>query len=290
MSRSAARSGRAAAIVSLATLGLLVFGFATGAAARQEPGPSSSIVRDGRNGQTPTTPEEAEVEDRLVAEGRLVYDANCAACHQPDGSGRAGAFPPLLDNPRVDDADYVRDVVRNGLQGEIEVLGETYNGNMPAFSLLDDGQVTALIAYLQEGLGAPVSAPPPIAEPGDTAGTSLPSGAVLTYGIGFAFVLVTVAIVLTPVVLARSDRGTFTPAQTWLKAGVIVVYFILATVVLPSRVVESNLLASPPSVYGDLISDDLWDIIRSIIGSGVWLMALGLGFWGLRRIQRDGVI
>ena len=59
---------------------------------------------------------------------------------------------------------------------------------------------------------------------------------------------------------------------------------------IPSRVVESGALASPPSVWGDLISNDLWEIIRSLIGTGVWLVALGIGVWGLRRVQRSKVI
>ena len=45
-------------------------------------------------------------------------------------------------------------------------------------------------------------------------------------------------------VLARAEGGTFTPVQTWLKATAIVLYFILATVFIPSRVVESGFLAS----------------------------------------------
>ncbi len=32
--------------------------------------------------------------DKLEA-GQAAYLANCAACHQPDGKGLAGAFPPL---------------------------------------------------------------------------------------------------------------------------------------------------------------------------------------------------
>ena len=234
--------------------------------------------------------EPADGTDRLIADGRLVYEANCTACHQADGSGRSGVFPPLLNNPKVEDADYVRSVIINGLSGEIEVLGETYDGVMPAFSLLDDEQVVALIAFVQDGLGAPLPPAPPSVDPGGTAGTSLPSGAVLSYGIGFLIALVAAGIVLTPMVLARADGGTFTPAQTWLKSAVIVVYFIVATVVIPSAVLESGLLASPPSVYQDLISTEQWDIIRSLIGSGVWLVAVGLGFWGLRRVQRDRVI
>ena len=138
--------------------------------------------------------EPADGQDRLLADGRLVYEANCSACHQPDGSGRSGAFPPLLDNPNVQDTEYVRTVVRNGLQGEIEVLGETYNGVMPAFSLLDDDQVTALIAYVQEGLGAPLPPPPPTGDTGGTAGTSIPTAALLTSSLAFLIAVVSASL------------------------------------------------------------------------------------------------
>ena len=33
--------------------------------------------------------------DEIMAYGKKVYEANCAACHQPDGAGLKGAFPPL---------------------------------------------------------------------------------------------------------------------------------------------------------------------------------------------------
>ena len=37
-----------------------------------------------------------------MAKGEAVYSANCAACHQPDGSGLKGAFPPLADSDYLD--------------------------------------------------------------------------------------------------------------------------------------------------------------------------------------------
>lgn len=269
MTRIAGLIGRMVSLLLVALL--LLIGAATAAFAQQD-----APAEDGT--------------DRLIADGRLVYEANCAGCHQSDGTGRSGAFPPLLNNPDVEDEDYVRTVVRNGLEGEIEALGETYNSRMPNFSVLDEDQVTALIVYLQEGLGQPLAPAPPSADSGGTAGTSLPSGAVLTYGIGFLIAIVGVGIVITPMVLARAEGGTFTPVQTWLKATAIVLYFIIATVFIPSKVVESGALASPPSVWGDLISNDLWDIIRSLIGTGIWVVALGLGVWGLRRVQQNKVI
>ena len=33
--------------------------------------------------------------DELMAQGEAAYLANCAACHQPNGKGLPGAFPPL---------------------------------------------------------------------------------------------------------------------------------------------------------------------------------------------------
>src|SRR5210317_1256172 len=37
----------------------------------------------------------AATAEQLMAKGEGVYNANCAACHQPNGQGLAGAFPPL---------------------------------------------------------------------------------------------------------------------------------------------------------------------------------------------------
>ena len=34
----------------------------------------------------------------VMARGEAVYNANCAACHQPTGQGLPGAFPPLAQS------------------------------------------------------------------------------------------------------------------------------------------------------------------------------------------------
>ena len=98
--------------------------------------------------------------DQLLL-GQQVFSDNCSSCHQPGGVGIPGAFPPLVDNPHVDDAEYVRGVLQNGRTGEIVVNGETYDGVMPAFPTLDDTQVDAVIAYLQNDLVIPGAVAPP---------------------------------------------------------------------------------------------------------------------------------
>ena len=62
--------------------------------------------------------------DELMAKGQGVYNANCAACHQPNGQGLAGAFPPLAgsDYPQGN-RDEVNKAALFGLPGPITVKG-----------------------------------------------------------------------------------------------------------------------------------------------------------------------
>ena len=48
--------------------------------------------------------------------GEDVYGRNCVGCHQPDGRGLPGNFPPLAGNANVDDAAYVRTITKPGLR------------------------------------------------------------------------------------------------------------------------------------------------------------------------------
>jgi mono/diheme cytochrome c family protein len=90
----------------------------------------------------------APVAAQDTAAGEETYRAICAACHQVDGQGIAGAFPPLADNPNALDAAYVADVIRNGKTGPIEVNGVAYDAAMPALPSLSDAEITDLIAFL----------------------------------------------------------------------------------------------------------------------------------------------
>jgi mono/diheme cytochrome c family protein len=82
------------------------------------------------------------------ADGAALYQANCASCHQADGSGIPGAFPPLAGNPAIEDADYLETVITDGLSGPLDVLGVTYNSVMPPISL-DGDELAAVVAYVQ---------------------------------------------------------------------------------------------------------------------------------------------
>ncbi len=80
--------------------------------------------------------------------GENVYNQNCLACHQANGQGVPSAFPPLAgsDFLNADMARAIR-VVLEGLEGEVVVNGQTYNGLMPALRL-SDADVANVLTYI----------------------------------------------------------------------------------------------------------------------------------------------
>ncbi|MBT8064195.1 MAG: c-type cytochrome [Gammaproteobacteria bacterium] len=85
-----------------------------------------------------------------------LYAAQCSACHQANGQGLAGAFPPLAES------DYLApgpgpaiDAVLNGLSGKITVNGTDYNAVMPNLSYLDDSEVADVILYVMNSWNNP---------------------------------------------------------------------------------------------------------------------------------------
>jgi mono/diheme cytochrome c family protein len=97
-----------------------------------------------------------------ASDGAAVYLANCASCHQANGEGVPGAFPPLAGNPLVTgDPTAVITIVKNGLEGRVAVSGQTYSGIMPHWKgLLSDEQIAAVVTYIRtawKNRGSPVS-------------------------------------------------------------------------------------------------------------------------------------
>ena len=89
--------------------------------------------------------------------GEKVYLDNCAACHQPDGKGLAGAFPPLAKSDWIAGKTpaEVATTVLKGLEGEVVVNGVTYNSLMPAQSHLSDADIAAAVTYIRGQWGNP---------------------------------------------------------------------------------------------------------------------------------------
>jgi mono/diheme cytochrome c family protein len=96
----------------------------------------------------------AAVDPRVL--GKRVFAANCQPCHQENGLGLPGQFPPLAASEWVLASGHSRLVrlVLDGIQGPIEVKGQSYNGAMPPWrDVLNDEQTAAVLTYIRSEWG-----------------------------------------------------------------------------------------------------------------------------------------
>lgn len=92
--------------------------------------------------------------------GAAVYNTNCSTCHQANGKGSPGAFPPLAGNAVVTgDPTKVIHIVKDGLTGAIKVNGQSYSGQMPAWKAsLKAADIAAVVTYIRSSWGNHASA------------------------------------------------------------------------------------------------------------------------------------
>ena len=98
-----------------------------------------------------------------AVDGKQLYGAKCAACHQGSGLGVAGVFPPLAASEWVvGDEKILTNILLHGVNGEMIVKGNKYNGAMPAWNILSDDELAAVLTYIRTDWGN--TAPPLKAE------------------------------------------------------------------------------------------------------------------------------
>ncbi|MCW9047484.1 MAG: cytochrome c [Gammaproteobacteria bacterium] len=94
--------------------------------------------------------------------GEGLYMQHCAACHQPDGNGVPGIFPPLADNAQVnsDDPENIQKYLRRiifGYHGGLIVNNQMYSGRMPPIGYvgrLNDSELLKLVNYQRSSWGS----------------------------------------------------------------------------------------------------------------------------------------
>ncbi len=89
----------------------------------------------------------------VMEKGKRVYTQLCFACHQAEGQGLPGVFPPLAGSDWLM-ADKKRAIASliSGLSGPITVNKQTYNGVMPP-SMLGDEQIASVLTYVRNSWG-----------------------------------------------------------------------------------------------------------------------------------------
>ena len=96
---------------------------------------------------------EKENHNHIYDAGKKVYAQQCATCHQSDGLGRQGVFPPLRGSQWITkDPKLVASIIQYGLGGEIDVAGVTYRSAMPPQELSEQ-DLYSVVAYVRFAFG-----------------------------------------------------------------------------------------------------------------------------------------
>ena len=82
-----------------------------------------------------------------LAKGKGEFATVCASCHQGTGEGVPGLYPPLKNSEWViNGEERVISILLHGIAGQLEVLGKTYNGAMPAQGAVKNNKALAQLA------------------------------------------------------------------------------------------------------------------------------------------------
>ena len=87
--------------------------------------------------------------------GKRVYANVCQTCHQPNGLGVPGVYPPLAGSEWVAGSEErLILIVLHGLNGPITVSGKEYNNAMAALGgSLKDDQIANVLTYVRQEWG-----------------------------------------------------------------------------------------------------------------------------------------
>lgn len=87
-------------------------------------------------------------------DGAKVFSEQCSACHQPNGKGVPGEFPPLAGNKDLFlSREFPAMVALFGMAGKITAEGKSINSAMPPFAHLSDAEVAAVIGHVRDAWG-----------------------------------------------------------------------------------------------------------------------------------------
>jgi nitrite reductase (NO-forming) len=93
------------------------------------------------------------LQDQVQA-GQALFAGTCSVCHQANGAGLAGVFPPLAKSDfLVGDPKRAVSAVLHGLSGKLTVNGADYNSVMPPMNQLNDDEVAHIMTYVLNSWG-----------------------------------------------------------------------------------------------------------------------------------------
>ncbi len=152
-------------LMKVAFVGGLVSLYACGGSSEQAKTEETNDATEVKTEEATQTEEPAAVNEEAAKEeatetaeldltkGKEVYDKVCKVCHQENGEGVKGAFPPLAKSDYLlADKSRAMKEIKEGLSGEITVNGEKYNSTMAPNNLTDE-ELVAVTNYILNSWG-----------------------------------------------------------------------------------------------------------------------------------------
>ncbi len=88
-----------------------------------------------------------------ITTGMMLYRNNCANCHGKKGEGLNKAYPPLAGTDYIlKNKNFLPCIIKNGLNGKINISNNIYNMPMPPVSLTDI-EMAQIITYITNEWG-----------------------------------------------------------------------------------------------------------------------------------------
>jgi len=88
--------------------------------------------------------------------GKKIFSANCATCHQANGLGVTGQYPPLAGSEYVNGGTRrIGMIVLKGLQGPLTVKGQSFGTAVmqPWDKTLTDAKIADVLTYVRQEWG-----------------------------------------------------------------------------------------------------------------------------------------
>ena len=95
------------------------------------------------------------LQDQMKA-GQAIFTGTCSVCHQANGAGLPGVFPPLAKSDYLAaDTKRAINIVMHGLNGKVKVNGSEYDSVMPPMNQLNDDEIANILTYVLNEWGNP---------------------------------------------------------------------------------------------------------------------------------------
>jgi nitrite reductase (NO-forming) len=93
-------------------------------------------------------------QEEQINAGKVLFTGTCSVCHQANGEGLAGVFPPVAKSDYLNqDPKRAISTVLRGLSGKVTVNGKEYNSVMPPMNQLNDDEVANILTYVLNSWG-----------------------------------------------------------------------------------------------------------------------------------------